>query len=165
MSPQEYYTLKRYAMKMSSDVDDQDELVLLAWQESLRLGKRATMPLLVNFMKLRARSCDRSIVGAELGGKSKMDVWDQNPVSLSKPVDKDEKDTLGDFLRSPYFSPFDTTVTNQFVESMDGQLRAVLGDLNAGFTHREILRRQKLTPHEFYRLREVLKEKATEYLV
>jgi hypothetical protein len=45
MSPQEYHTLKRYAMKHANDPDDQNELVLLAWQESKRLGQRSCMPI------------------------------------------------------------------------------------------------------------------------
>ena len=48
MSPHHYFTLQRYAMKMLRDPDDRNELVLQAWQESLRLGDRASMPILVN---------------------------------------------------------------------------------------------------------------------
>ncbi len=55
MSPQEFGTLKRYAMKMARDEDDRDEQVLQAYEEGVRLGKRRSMPLLVNFMKLRSR--------------------------------------------------------------------------------------------------------------
>jgi len=82
MSTQEFHTLQRYAMKMLKDPDDRDELVLLAWQESIRLGPKSSMPLLVNYMKWRARENKRSIVGAHDGGKSPQDVWHHNPVSL-----------------------------------------------------------------------------------
>jgi hypothetical protein len=77
MSPQEYHTLRRYAMKYANDPDDQNDLVLLAWQESTRLGTKAAMPLLVNFMKLRGRENNRSIVGAKRGGKSIRDIWNR----------------------------------------------------------------------------------------
>jgi hypothetical protein len=70
MSTQEFHTLQRYAMKMLNNPDDRDELVLLAWQESNRLGPKASMPLLVNYMKLRGRENKRSVVGAHDGGKS-----------------------------------------------------------------------------------------------
>jgi len=43
MSTQEFHTLQRYAMKMLNDPDDRDELVLLAWQESIRLGSKSSM--------------------------------------------------------------------------------------------------------------------------
>ena len=70
-----------------------------ARQELRRLGKRASIPLRVNFMKLRARSCDHSTGGADRGGKSKMDVWQQKSVSHATLVHKDGKDTLGDFFQ------------------------------------------------------------------
>jgi len=85
MSTKEFHTLQRYAMKMVRDPDDRDELVLLASQESERLGKKASMPILVNFIKFRARDNNRSFVGTHRGGKSKMDVWSQSPVSLDAP--------------------------------------------------------------------------------
>ncbi len=87
MSPQEFSTLKRYSMKYARDVDDQDDLVLQAWQESMRLGDRSSMPLLVNFMKLRGKERHRSFFGAKFGGKSIRDVWHYKPVSLNAPRD------------------------------------------------------------------------------
>ena len=82
MSTQDFHTLQRYAMKMLKDPDDRDELVLLAWQESNRLGPKSSIPLLVNYMKWRARENKRSIVGVHDGGKSLQDVWHHNPISL-----------------------------------------------------------------------------------
>ena len=38
MSDKEYHTLRRYAIKFANDPDDQNDLVLLARQESNRLG-------------------------------------------------------------------------------------------------------------------------------
>ena len=46
MSPSEFSTLKRYAMKYAKDEDDQDELVLQAYEEGVRLGEKRSMPLL-----------------------------------------------------------------------------------------------------------------------
>ncbi len=40
MTSKDFSTLRRYAMKFAGDPDDRDELVLLAWQESKRLGSR-----------------------------------------------------------------------------------------------------------------------------
>jgi hypothetical protein len=64
-------------MQYANDPDDQNELVLQAWQESTRLGEKAAMPLLVNYMKLRGRENTRSIVGAKDGGKSIRDMWNR----------------------------------------------------------------------------------------
>ena len=58
MSPQEFSTLKRYSMKYASEKDD---LVLQAYEEGLRLGEKRSMPLLVNFMKLRGIENNRSL--------------------------------------------------------------------------------------------------------
>jgi hypothetical protein len=55
MSPQEFSTLKRFAVKYAKDEDDQDELVLQAYEEGVRLGEKRSMPLLVNFMKMRGK--------------------------------------------------------------------------------------------------------------
>ena len=35
MSPQKFSTLKRYSMKYARDVDDQDDLVLQAYEEDV----------------------------------------------------------------------------------------------------------------------------------
>jgi hypothetical protein len=83
MSPQEFSTLKRYSMKYARDVDDQDDLVLQAYEEGLRLGPNLSLPLLVNFMKLRGKERNRSVVGVKYGGKSIRDAWYYNPISLS----------------------------------------------------------------------------------
>ena len=61
MSTQQFRTVRRYAIKMLKAPDDRDELVLLAWQESNRLGPRSSMPLLENFMKWRARENKRAM--------------------------------------------------------------------------------------------------------
>ena len=67
MSDKEYHTLRRYAIKFANDPDDQNDLVLLARQESNRLG------VCVNSIacELHGRDNKQSIVGAKAGGKSK----------------------------------------------------------------------------------------------
>jgi hypothetical protein len=95
MSPQEFSTLKRYSMKYARDVDDQDDLVLQAYEEGVRLGEKRSMPLLVNFMKLRGKERHRSFLGTKHGGKSIRDAWHYNPTSLNAPI-ADGRATLGD---------------------------------------------------------------------
>lgn len=165
MSPQDYSTLRRYSMKYSSDPDDQDELVIQAWLLSERLGAKSEMPLLVNFMKLRGKENSHSILGRRLGGKSRMDVWYHNPVSLSKAVGDDRMATLGEFQADYSADPFDVTVANQFEGSLPGFEHAVLNDFVAGYNVREICNRQNISPWLLKTARDALRRKALEQLI
>jgi hypothetical protein len=126
MSTQEFHTLQRYAMKMLKDPDDRDELVLLAWQESIRLGPKASMPLLVNYMKWRARENKRSIVGAHDGGKSLQDVWHHNPVSLDAAVGSGKR-SLMDVVSSYDRDPFGQCVVSGFEDDLSDEQQILVG--------------------------------------
>jgi hypothetical protein len=163
MSNKEYYTLRRYAMKFANDPDDQNDLVLLAWQESNRLGAKASMPILVNFMKLRGRENKRTIVGAKAGGKSIRDAWHQNPVSLSKPCN-DGTHTLGDFLASCAEDPYGLCLVSGFEEALNLRESEVAWEIVAGYTENEAVVRLGVGHEQFRRLKQVVREKAVEYL-
>jgi len=163
MSPQEFSTLKRYAMKMTPDEDDRDELVLQAYEEGVRLGERRSMPLLVNFMKLRSREMNRSFVGAKLGGKSIRDVWHQKPVSLSKPIN-DNSHTLGDFHASCAEDPYGICLVNEFKEALSITESEVAWEIVAGYTERESTDRLGVGYEQLRRLKQVIRNKAIEYL-
>ena len=136
MSTQEFHTLQRYAMKMLKDPDDRDELVLLAWQESIRLGPRSSMPLLVNYMKWRARENKRSIVGAHDGGKSLQDVWHYNPVSLDAQAGRDDT-PLKEFVSSYDRDPFGQCVVSGFEEDLSEKQQMIAEQIVAGYTDKE----------------------------
>jgi hypothetical protein len=136
MSTQEFHTLQRYAMKMLNDPDDRDELVLLAWQESIRLGPRSSMPLLVNYMKWRARENKRSIVGVHDGGKSLRDVWHHNPVSLDAQSGRDDT-TLKEFVSSYDRDPFGQCVVSGFENDLSEKQQMVAEQIVAGYTDKE----------------------------
>jgi hypothetical protein len=163
MSPQEFGTLKRYAMKMARDEDDRDELVLQAYEEGVRLGQRRSMPLLVNFMKLRSREMSRSFVGAKLGGKSIRDIWHQKPVSPCKPIDSNSH-TLGDFLASCAEDPYGLCLVSEFEEALNIKESEVGWEIAAGYTERESAHRLGLGHEQFRRLKAVVRNKAIEYL-
>ncbi len=163
MSNKEYYTLRRYAKKYTSDPDDQNDLVLLAWQESVRLGERASMPILVNFLKLGARENLRSIVGAKAGGKSIRDAWHQKPVSLNKSIDA-EGHTLIDFMASCAEDPFGLCLVNEFENALDEAEAAVAGEIVAGYSQQESLARLGVGYGQFRRLKQVVRTKAVEHL-
>lgn len=86
MTSKEFSTLRKHAMKIVRDPDDRDELVLLAWQESNRLGSKSSIGLLVNYMKLIGKERKHSFCGAIMSGKSMKDAMNRGVVSLSGPI-------------------------------------------------------------------------------
>ena len=161
MSTKEFHTLQRYAMKMVRDPDDRDELVLLAWQESERLGKKASMPILVNFMKLRTRENRRSLVGTRDGGKSLIDVWSRNPVSLDAPVRGDT--LLRDFVSSYDRDPFGLCVVSGFEHDLTDLQLGVAKELVAGYTDLESANHLGLSYLEVRRVKAEVRRKALEH--
>jgi hypothetical protein len=164
MSTQEYHTLQRYAMKMLNDLDDRDELVLLAWQESNRLGSKSSMPLLVNYMKWRARENKRSIVGAHDGGKSLQDVWCHNPVSLDAAVGHD-KTPLSAFVSSYDRDPFGQCVVAGFEGDLSDEQRKVAEQVVAGYTDKESAQNLGLDVGTVRNVKREVRQKAIEHLV
>ena len=164
MSTQEFHTLQRYAMKMLNDPDDRDELVLLAWQESIRLGPKSSMPLLVNYMKWRARENKRSIVGAHDGGKSLQDVWHHNPVSLDAAV-KPGKKSLMDIVTSYDRDPFGWCIVSGFEDALSANQRVVAEQIVAGYTDKESAHNLGLTVAALKMMKAEVRCKAVEHLV
>ena len=164
MSAQEFHTLQRYAMKMLKDPDDRDELVLLAWQESIRLGPKSSMPLLVNYMKLRARENMRSIIGAHDGGKSLQDVWHQNPVSLDAAVCED-KTPLSAFLSSYDRDPFGLCVVAGFEADLSHKEQMVAEQIVWGYTQKESAQNLALDVGTVRKMKAEVRKKAMEHLV
>jgi hypothetical protein len=164
MSTQEFHTLQRYAMKMLNDPDDRDELVLLAWQESIRLGPKSSMPLLVNYMKWRARENKRSIVGAHDGGKSLQDVWHHNPVSLDGQAVRDDT-PLKEFVSSYDRDPFGQCVVSGFEDDLTMKEQMVAEQIVAGYTDKESALHLGLTIAAFGIMKAEVRCKAIEHLV
>jgi hypothetical protein len=164
MSTQEFHTLQRYAMKMLKDPDDRDELVLLAWQESIRLGPRSSMPLLVNYMKWRARENKRSIVRAHDGGKSLQDVWHHDPVSVDAQAGRDDT-PLREFVSSYDRDPFGQRVVSRFENDLSEKQQMVAEQIVAGFTDKESAGNLGLTITALRMMKAEVRSKAMEHLV
>ncbi len=85
MTTQEFSILKSYARTFAHTEDDADDLLLLAYQESLRLGVKCTMALLVNFIRLSAKSiAERSVLPLDEVGKSRLDAFNKEHSRLKK---------------------------------------------------------------------------------
>lgn len=164
MSTQDFHTLQRYAMKMAKDPDDRDELVLLAWQESNRLGSKSSMPLLVNYMKLRARENKRSIVGAHDGGKSLQDVWYHNPVSLDSTVGN-ANTALSAFVSSYDRDPFGQCVVAGFEDDLSENQQMVAEQIVAGYTDNESALNLGLSVGTLRKMKAEIRQKAMEHLM
>ena len=94
------------------------------------------MPLLVNFMKLRARENKRPIVGVHDGGKSLQDVWHHNPVSLDGAIGHD-KTPLSAFVSSYDQDPIGQCVVVGFEEDLSCEQQRVGEQIIAGYTNKE----------------------------
>lgn len=164
MSTQDFHTLQRYAMKMLNDPDDRDELVLLAWQESIRLGPKSSMPLLVNYMKWRARENKRSIVGAHDGGKSLQDVWHHDPLSLDAAAGPGKK-PLMDVVSSYDRDPFGQCVVAGFEDDLSESQQKVAEQIVAGYTEKESADNLMLTIGAVRSMKREVRQKAIQHLV
>ena len=164
MTNQEFTTLMSYARVFAHTEDDADELLLLAYQESLRLGTRCTFGLLVNYMRLCARSIrDRSILPLDETGKSRLDAFNRNKFSMSDPITDDF--TLENVIASDSTDPFDDYVSQEFVCSLNDRERKVLSDLTAGYSVREICKDLRLSSKTFEKVRASLRSKARSFLI
>lgn len=163
MTTQEYGTLKSYARFFAQTEDDSDELLLLAYQESLRLGSKCTLALLVNYMRLCSKSIhERSFLPVDEVGKSRLDAFNKGKCYLSDPIADDS--TLGDVIISDSTDPFDDYVAQEFVCSLNNRERQVLSELTAGYSVREICTELKMSSKTFEKVRASLQSKVRSYL-
>lgn len=165
MTESMHKVLWHFTEKLTRDPDDRDELVLMAWKEMKHLGDRATIPLLINHMKLRAKEMDtRCALGAKISGKSIRDVWHKKPVSLSQPIDGTGF-TLGDTIASYSYDPLDMCIVNDFDEALPELEHAVADSIVSGYSGAETSRTLGLSRERFVQTRQNVREKALEYLV
>jgi hypothetical protein len=117
-------------MKYARDVDDQDDLVLQAYEEGVRLGPKRSMPLLVTFMKLRGKERHRSFLDPKHGGKSIRDAWYQKPLSLSALMNGDA--TIGDLVASFDCDPLGLCVVSRFGDDLSTEESKVAEQMISG---------------------------------
>ena len=164
MTNQEVTTLMSYARVFAHTEDDADELLLLAYQEGLRLGTRCTFALLVNYMRLCARSIsDRSFLPLNEAGKSRLDAFNRGKCCLSGPIGDDSM--LEDAIASDSTDPFDDYVSQEFVHSLNEREKTVLSELTAGYSVREICKDLSISSKTFEKLRVSLQQKAGKHLL
>ena len=164
MTTQEFVTLKSYARFFAHTEDDADELLLLAYQESLRLGSGCTLALLINYIRLCAKGiCDRSILALDEAGKSRLDAFNSEKCYLSAPISDDS--TLEDLIASNSTDPFDDYISQEFVCSLNQREWQVLSKLTAGYSVREICKDLSMSSKTFEKVRASLQSKAGKHLL
>lgn len=171
MTAQEFSILKSYAGFFAHTEDDADELLLLAYQESLRLGSKCALALLINYMRLSAKSISgRSILPLDDVGKSRLDAFNKERLSLSD-RNLDDK-TLDEVIASdsgvyPAYggNPFDDYVAKEFTSSLNEREEKVLSELVAGYSVREICRELRVSSKTFENIRASLRVKAGKHLL
>ena len=158
MTTWEFVTLKSYAQIFAHTEDDSDELLLLAYQESLRLGSKCTPALLINYMRI----CDRSILTLDEAGKSRLDAFNKGRCYLSEPISDDS--TLENVIALDSADPFDDYVSQEFVCSLNDRERKVLSQLTAGYSVREICKDLHISSKTIEKVRASLRSKVGSYL-
>jgi hypothetical protein len=162
MTNKEFQTLRRHAMKFARDPDDRDELVLLAWRESQRLGERSTIGLLVNHMRLLGKERKHSFLGAIMSGKSARDAMNRGVRSLSEPIA--EGFTLADQVGTESYNPHGMLLVKEFETSLTEAEEEVAGEIVAGYTERESLDRLDLVQKDYRRTKYHVRRKAVMHL-
>lgn len=164
MTVQEFVSLKSYARIFAHTEDDADELLLLAYQESLRLGSKCALALLINYMRLCAKSiCDRSFLALDEAGKSRLDAFNKEKRCLSDPIGSDLM--LETVIASDSVDPFHDYVSQEFVCSLNDRERNVLSELSAGYSVREICKNLSISSKTFEKVRASLRQKAGKHLL
>ncbi|MCL4509533.1 MAG: LuxR C-terminal-related transcriptional regulator [Bacteroidetes bacterium] len=169
MTTQEFSILKSYARTFAHTEDDADDLLLLTYQESLRLGAKCTIALLVNFMRLSAKSiAERSFLPLDEVGKSRFDAFNKEKFSLSDPLSSDgskQDGAIRDVIASDSCDPFDEYVANEFAASLNEREKNVLSELLAGYSVREICKSHGISSKTFEHVRASLRLKAGKHLL
>jgi DNA-binding NarL/FixJ family response regulator len=164
MTTHEFSVLKSYARIFAHTEDDEDELLLLAYQESLRLGSNCPLALLINYMRLSAKSIwERSILPLDEVGKSRLDAFNKEKVSLSK--SNSDESNLEEVLSSDSSNPFDDYVADEFACSLNERERNILSELIAGYSVREICSELRISSKTFEGVRASLRSKAGKHLL
>lgn len=166
LQPFPYDTLYHYSEKFTRDVDLRQDLVLLAWKESLKDNKHSDIRLLKHYMKFRSKEIkDRNSLGKSIGGKSKKDVWRHDRVSIHRHLKDGSAFTLADTLTSVSGDPFGMCVVSEFEDALHGNEVLVAEQVVSGFNDIEGCKTLNLPMGEYRQLKSHVREKAVEYLV
>jgi hypothetical protein len=156
MDQQTFNTLYHFTERLTRDPDDRIELVLMAWQQSLRSKRNASIPIMINFMKLRARELKkRCAFGAKECGKSIRDVWHYKLTYLGG---------LNDTLATYSNNPLSMCVVNDFQESLDPLESDVTDAIVSGYNATEISKRLNLSRDRLMKTKMQIETKAVKYL-
>jgi hypothetical protein len=132
----------------------------MAYVQGQRMGKKCTPGLMKSVMHFRSKELSRrSAFPAREMGKRTLDAWNHpERVYLDRPG------IVADFLLSEKATPFDHTVVNDFLGALTTEEQDVLDDMNAGFSKKEISKRNSIDNNRLITLRQSIQQKAVAYL-
>jgi hypothetical protein len=166
MTKQTFQTLHHFTEKLTRDPDDRDELVLMAWQTSLKLKERSSIPLLINHLKLRALEIGkRCALGAKISGKSQRDAFNHDRISINQPYANDPSCTLEETLVSYGQSPLNICIVDDFNSALTSEEQTFTDAIVAGYNSQENQKLMGIGYLRFKALRLRVQEKAIAYLV
>ncbi len=167
MSDQEYQMLWNYSEQFTKDKLQRSELITMAWKEGVRLGDRCSPGLMKSHMHFRSKELNiRSAFPAKEVGKRTIDAFNQpGRQYFDQPKSNDNTQTIGDVVLNTYTTPIDFVIINDFLNSLSEQERAILEDLSAGYTLKEIKERNRIENSRLKSIRHDLEAKAVEYLM
>ncbi len=166
MSTEEYSELWHYTEQFTRDKLQRSELISIAWKEGEKLGKRRSLGLMKSMMHFRSKELNkRSAFPAREVGKRTLDAWNHDRVYVDRLVPSDGCiASLADFLLPIKITPLDFTIANDFMNSLTDEERLFLNDLSAGYSMKEISKRNNIHYSRLSSLRTSLQEKAVSYL-
>jgi hypothetical protein len=98
-------------------------------------------------------------------GQADTDTWNLDSVYIDRPVKQDaDPISLAEFLLPMKITPLDFAITNDFLSSLTDDERLFLNGLTAGYSKKEISKRNSIDKSQLLFLRKSLQQKAVAYL-
>jgi|GEM_PF-1303171 len=166
MSEHEYQELWHYSEQFTKDKLQRSELVTMAWKEGQRLGDRCSPGLMKSMMHFRAKELKkRSAFPSDEMGKSQSDAWNHERVYVDRKAYCDGTTTiLADLLLPMKITPLNFTIAHDFMDALTEEERIFIDDSLAGYSLKDISRRNQFSNTRLSTLRLSVQEKAIAYL-
>jgi hypothetical protein len=161
-----YDDLWHYSERFTRDKLQRSELLTMAYVQGIAMGAKCTPSLMKSVMHFRSKELSKrsAFDGSEMG-KRQIDAWNKDKVYADRPTVKGEEGmTLSDIFFQSRSTPLDFVITNDFLECLTAQESAILDDISAGYKHKEICERNRITYPLFKSIRKSVQDKAVAYL-
>jgi hypothetical protein len=160
-----YDDLWHYSERFTRDKLQRSERLTMAYVQGLKMGDKCSPKLMKSVMHFRSKELNkRSAFDGKEMGKNQIDAWNHDRVYADRPSAKGESMTLSDLFFQSKTTPLDFVITNDFLACLSPKEGAILEDISAGYTHKEICARHSIPIPLFNNIRKAVQEKAIDYL-